>query len=203
MGGTPAATTLSSCTVPPPPDLPPPPTLSVNPRNAGSVPTVPSATQRIKPRATGAGHRLPKQRMCRKQRSTSGADAERRSAPAQRSRRPSRPNNSQVRSRLIHGAFSPAERTTPKRGDARACCPPRRATGAINPDHAPPAVLQAAEQRQDTPDTPSERASNERHERHFSVKISPVTPTSHIMRMHKTAGQAPFEAGSRIATHST
>ncbi len=53
------------------------------------------------------------------------------------------------------------------------------------------------------PDIPSERASNERHERHFSVKISPVTPTPHIMRTRKTAGQEPFPAGSRIATHST
>lgn len=53
------------------------------------------------------------------------------------------------------------------------------------------------------PDTPSERASNERHERPFSVKISPVTPTSHIMRTSKTAGQEPFAAGSRMATHST
>lgn len=53
------------------------------------------------------------------------------------------------------------------------------------------------------PDTPSERASNERHERHFSVKISPVTPTPHIMRTDKTAGQEPFAAGSRMATHST
>lgn len=44
---------------------------------------------------------------------------------------------------------------------------------------------------------------NERHERHFSVKISPVTPTPHIMRTHKTAGQEPFAAGSRMATHST
>lgn len=44
---------------------------------------------------------------------------------------------------------------------------------------------------------------NERHERHFGVKISPVTPTPHITSTHKTAGQAPFAAGSRIATHST
>ncbi|GAB2901736.1 hypothetical protein GCM10027074_78570 [Streptomyces deserti] len=50
---------------------------------------------------------------------------------------------------------------------------------------------------------PGDPASNERHERHFSVKISPVTPTPHIMRTHKTAGQEPFTAGSRIATHST
>ncbi len=39
--------------------------------------------------------------------------------------------------------------------------------------------------------------------RHFSVKISPVTPTPHIMRTDKTAGQEPFAAGSRMATHST
>lgn len=52
-------------------------------------------------------------------------------------------------------------------------------------------------------DTPSERASDERHGRHFSVKISPITPTSHMMRTHKTAGHAPFATGSRIATHST
>lgn len=54
-----------------------------------------------------------------------------------------------------------------------------------------------------SPDIPSERASNERHERHFSVEISPVTPTPNIMRTRKTAGQEPFAAGSRIATHST
>lgn len=53
------------------------------------------------------------------------------------------------------------------------------------------------------PDTPSERASNERHERHFSVKISPVTPTPHIMRTENTAGQEPFVTRLRIATHST
>jgi hypothetical protein len=56
------------------------------------------------------------------------------------------------------------------------------------------------EQHDSTPDTPSERASNERH---FSVKISPVTPTPHITRTHKTAGQDSFATGSRIATHST
>ncbi len=44
------------------------------------------------------------------------------------------------------------------------------------------------------------RASNERH---FSVKISPVTPTTHIMHIDKPAGQAAFAMGSRIATHST
>lgn len=53
------------------------------------------------------------------------------------------------------------------------------------------------------PDDPSERASNERHERHFSVKISLVTPTVHIMRTHKTPGQEDFAMGSRMATHST
>lgn len=36
-----------------------------------------------------------------------------------------------------------------------------------------------------------------------SVKISPVTPTPHTMRTRKAAGQEPFAAGSRIATHST
>lgn len=60
-----------------------------------------------------------------------------------------------------------------------------------------------ADQRRKVPDTPSERASNERHERHSSVKISPVTPTPHIMRTGKVAGQDPFATGSRIATHST
>jgi hypothetical protein len=59
------------------------------------------------------------------------------------------------------------------------------------------------DQPKNAPDTPSERASNERHERHFSVKISPVTPTPHIMRTLKTAGQDPLAAGSRMATHST
>ncbi|WP_370415290.1 transposase [Streptomyces fradiae] len=54
-----------------------------------------------------------------------------------------------------------------------------------------------------SPDTPSERASDERPERRLSVKTSPVTPTPHIKRTHKTAGQASFFAGSRIATHST
>lgn len=52
-------------------------------------------------------------------------------------------------------------------------------------------------------DTPSERASFERHERHFSVKISPVTHIAHIIRTHKTAGQAPFPAFSITTTHST
>jgi hypothetical protein len=60
-----------------------------------------------------------------------------------------------------------------------------------------------SEQHFSEPDTPSERASNERHERHFSVKISPVTPTLRIMRTHKTAGQDGLATGSRIATHST
>lgn len=41
------------------------------------------------------------------------------------------------------------------------------------------------------------------NERHFSVKISPVAPTPHIMRTSKIAGQAAFATGSRIATHST
>lgn len=52
-------------------------------------------------------------------------------------------------------------------------------------------------QRRNTPDTPSGRASNERHGRHFSVKTSPITRTL------KTTGQAPLATGSRIATHST
>lgn len=37
----------------------------------------------------------------------------------------------------------------------------------------------------------------------MSVKTPPVTPTPHIMRTGKTAGQEPFATGSRIATHST
>ncbi len=37
-----------------------------------------------------------------------------------------------------------------------------------------------SEQHRSPPDAPSGRASNERHERRFSVKISPVTPTPHI-----------------------
>ena len=41
------------------------------------------------------------------------------------------------------------------------------------------------------------------NERHFSVKISPVTPTPHITHTHKTAGQDSFATGSRSATHST
>ncbi len=55
-------------------------------------------------------------------------------------------------------------------------------------------------------DLPEKRLTlhqNERHERHFSVRISPVTPTPHIMCTHKTAGQEPLAAGSRMATHST
>ncbi len=35
------------------------------------------------------------------------------------------------------------------------------------------------------------------------LPLSPVTPTPNIMRTGKTAGQEPFEAGSRMATHST
>ncbi|MER6914056.1 site-specific integrase [Streptomyces sp. NPDC000594] len=41
------------------------------------------------------------------------------------------------------------------------------------------------------------------NERHFSVKISPVTPTTRTTRIGKTPGQASFFTGSRIATHST
>lgn len=36
-----------------------------------------------------------------------------------------------------------------------------------------------------------------------SVKVSPLAPAPHIMRTQKTAGQKPFAAGSRMATHST
>ncbi len=64
--------------------------------------------------------------------------------------------------------------------------------------HPSPALCNAK-----PPDTPSERASNELHKRHFSVKMSPVTPTPHIMRTSKAAGQEPFAVGSRMATHST
>ncbi len=60
-----------------------------------------------------------------------------------------------------------------------------------------------AERHTKVPDAPTEPASDERYERHLSVKISPVSPTLHIMRAHKTADQAPFATGSRIATHST
>jgi hypothetical protein len=63
--------------------------------------------------------------------------------------------------------------------------------------HPRPASSQTAVM---SPDHLAERASNERH---FSVKIWPVTPTPNIMRIHKTAGQEPFAAGSRMATHST
>ncbi|BBC93095.1 hypothetical protein [Streptomyces griseofuscus] len=37
----------------------------------------------------------------------------------------------------------------------------------------------------------------------IAVDNLPVTPTPHIMRTREAAGQAPFAAGSRIATHST
>jgi hypothetical protein len=85
-------------------------------------------------------------------------------------------------------AHRPSQRTVDQTHDAKS---------------APQSGHPSAEQGHNGPDTPSERASNERHERHFSVKISPVTPTPHIMRTHEAAGQAPFATGSRIATHST
>ena len=49
----------------------------------------------------------------------------------------------------------------------------------------------------------TDSVKNERHERHFNIKMSPATPTPHIMRTGKTSGQAPLPTGSRIATHST
>jgi hypothetical protein len=76
-------------------------------------------------------------------------------------------------------------------------------TSSPGQDLCHPSPFGCPDQPSNTPDTPSERASNERHERHFSVRISPVTPTPHIMRTHKTAGQEPFAAGSSTATHST
>ncbi len=36
----------------------------------------------------------------------------------------------------------------------------------------------------------------------MNIRISPVTPMAHIMHTDKFAGQEPFAAGSRIATHS-
>jgi hypothetical protein len=48
------------------------------------------------------------------------------------------------------------------------------------------------------PDQHTENLTTHQNERHFSVKISPVT-----LRAHKTAIQEPFATGSRIATHST
>lgn len=50
---------------------------------------------------------------------------------------------------------------------------------------------------------PTNRLTPHRNERLISVKLSPVTPTTHIMRTHQTVGQKPFETCSRIATHST
>lgn len=49
-------------------------------------------------------------------------------------------------------------------------------------------------------DGPSERSSDERQ---TSVENSPITHTPLVMPIRKAAGQRPFAAGSRIATHST
>ncbi len=53
------------------------------------------------------------------------------------------------------------------------------------------------------PTCPADRLTSHQNERHFSVEISPVTPTPHIMRTHKPAGQEPSATLSRMQTHST
>jgi hypothetical protein len=53
------------------------------------------------------------------------------------------------------------------------------------------------------PTCPRDDLTPHQNERQMSVRISPITPTPHITHTHKTAGQAPFAIGSRIATHST
>ncbi len=73
----------------------------------------------------------------------------------------------------------------------------------LSTPHRTHAASRASDQRHRAADDPSGRASTERHERRFSVKISPVTPTPHIMRTRKTAGQVPFAAFSSTTTHST
>ncbi|MFJ5679158.1 hypothetical protein [Streptomyces sp. NPDC093097] len=52
-----------------------------------------------------------------------------------------------------------------------------------------------------TSDTP--HLTPHQNERHFGVGMSPVTPTPHITRTRKTAGQKPYLTRSRITTHST
>ncbi|MCM2387184.1 hypothetical protein [Streptomyces albipurpureus] len=44
---------------------------------------------------------------------------------------------------------------------------------------------------------------NERRKRRISARISPVTPTPHLMHIDKTPAQSSFFTGSRIAKHST
>ncbi len=58
-------------------------------------------------------------------------------------------------------------------------------------------VRSPPDQRRDAPDGPSERASRCLGERHFSVKISPVTPTMHIAHTTQTCRSGALCGGFR------
>lgn len=85
----------------------------------------------------------------------------------------------------------------------------RSARSSPGPHHRPPGSQEGAswssarnrlQQHRSTPDIPSGRASHVRHERHFSVRTSPVTPT---LRIATPAGRKTSATGSGMATHPT